>query len=260
LQFPANVIQYLTSPATFHITLRPKGRQVATTHIGYLSKITAANTLLVERGTTVDVEFTSIPRERRTGLLQVQFGQFDEEKSEWEMKDLVINKDFQLRPGRENRETGRFGTGVKPGLYQVAAWIGYDRTFISTPVFVQNIYVVDPTEANATLSDRALVYAIETDEWLVELEKVTGAIKGLTHKRYPDLNFAANEFNSTLAESKSCVLFGDFFVTSRKPRATWLEEASIHSTDVREVKIEADKLLTTFLVPSGKLGGFNNVQ
>jgi hypothetical protein len=260
LQFAYNIINYLTTPASFHITLRPKGKKVSSSHIGYLSRIAAANTLFVERGTTVEVEFTCTPRQEQTATLGVAVCTVDEEKSMYEVKDWIITKEFSLRPGREIHEKGRFSTAMKPGLYYVIAVIGYNNIFHQYPDYAQRIYVVRPTETGATLSDKALVYTIETDQWLVELEKVTGAIKGLTHKRYPGLNFAANEFNSPLTESKNQVLLGDFFVTSRKPRSQWLEEGSIYSTDVRAVDMEGDKLLTKFLDPSSKLGGFNNVR
>ncbi len=256
LQFSANVVRYLVSPVTLRMMLRPKGKTIAAAPVGYLSKIASANTLFVERGTPVEVEFSCIPHQEVRTQLQIDFGQYDEERSKWHRKDTVILREIDLKPGREVREKGRFNTGVKPGLYLVVCWLGTEVP----PSHIQRVYVVRRSEPGATLSDKALVYTIETDQWLVELEKVTGAIKGLTHKKYPNLNFAANEFNSPLAGSKNPVLLGDFFVTSRTPRSQWLEEGSIHSTDVRTVAIEGDKLLIKFLEPSGKLGGFNNVR
>jgi len=259
LRFHVNVMTYLTSSATFNITLRPKGKKVATTHIGYGSKIGAQNTLFVERGSTVEVEFTCMPRRRQDAVLGVALCTVDEEKSVYEIEDWIMQKEFVLKPGREIREKGRFNTSRKPGEYHVIALIAYDNQFSNRPDYAQRLYIVRPSEPNATLSDRALVYAIETDQWLVEFEKVKGAIKGLTHKRYPGLNFAANEFNSSLAKSKSQMLLGDFFVTSRKPRKPWVEEGSAHSTDVREIEIAGDALMMKFLKPSSKLGGFHNV-
>jgi hypothetical protein len=260
LQFAANVLKYLSSPTALFLTLRPKGRTIAAPHIGYLGRILSGNTVLVERGTSVEVLFTCMPRERETCQIQVQFGQFDEKKSEWNMKDLVLDEELQLRPGRECSLKGRFSTGVSAGEYLVAAWVGHNNLFHANPDYVQRLYVVESSPLNATLADRGLVYTIETDQWLVELEKVTGAVKGLTHKRRPALNFAANEFNSPLAESKAKTLLGDFFVTSRAPRAAWVEEGTVHSTDVREVEIQGDTLLTKFLRPSTSLGGFATVR
>ncbi len=257
--FAVNIIRYLTSPASFEMELRTRGKQIATTRIGYLSKISSGNTLFVERGSTVDVEVVCMPRQEKDGILIMALCEVDDE-GRIEIKDWVIREEISMHPGREIREKGRFGTATKPGLYHLIALVGDEKVAHLEPRLARRIYVVRTSGPNATASDKGFVYAIETKQWLLELEKVTGAIKGLLHKQAPDLNFAANEFNSPLAAAKDLTLLGSFFVTSRTPGSSWLEEASIHSTDVRTADIEGDMVVTKFDEPSRKLGGFNNVR
>jgi len=257
--FAVNILRYLSSPASFQLTLHTKGKRVGTTHIGYLSKIAGDSTLFVERGSTIDVEATCTPRTSQEAILNVGLCTVDDEGL-LQLKELVISKEIAMHAGRELRETGRFGTTMKPGLYHLVAVVGTEDAVYDQPQLARRIYVVRPSAPAATASDRGFVYAIETKQWLLELEKVTGAIKGLLHKQAPDLDFAANEFNSPLAEAKDLTLLGSFFVTSRTPGSSWLEEASIHSTDVRTTDIEGDMVVTKFDEPSRKLGGFNNVR
>jgi hypothetical protein len=255
-QFPATLFQALTMPAEYQVILRPKGRQIAAAYQGYLGRVVRGSTLFVEQGTQVEVEFIARPRADKRPLLQVQFGQPKDDNT-LDLKTMVINKDvIELKAGKETRESGRFSTGVKPGEYFVVAWLGENEP----PFYQQRVYVVARSDADSTVGDRGYVYAIENEQWLVELEKTTVAVKGLTCKTYPGVNFAANEFNSPVAQSKNPSLLGDFFVASRTPRGKWVEEGTLHSTDVRQTAIEGDKLVMRYNEASQKLGGFSAVR
>ncbi|MBN1918664.1 MAG: DUF4960 domain-containing protein [Verrucomicrobia bacterium] len=255
-QFAAGVFQAMCQPADYYLILRPKGRQIATPNLGYQSRITRGSMLFVEQGTPVEVEFIARPREQMRLALQVQFGRVDGNK--WNRKDMVLLKeDVDFKPGKETRETGRFNTSVKPGEYYVVAWLGEDET----PVYIQQLYVVDKGNPNSAAADRGYVYALEDAQWLVEVEKTSAALKGLTHKAYPGLNFAACEFNSPVADSTNPLLLGSFTVAWRAARGgNWIEESTFHSTDVRATALEGDKIVMRYDQPSQAAGGFKALR